>query len=308
MKLFISSTIYDLLDVRSEIFGYLNQIGYEVRMSEVPISQFEFLPDTSSIEMCLENVRRSNYVIVILDQRYGPSLEKVGYDEISATHLEYREAIRNSIPVIMFVRDRTSAEYSTFKKQKGKLEGSWVTNGKDQRLFDILNEHSKLKGKKDNNWYYTFTSSLDLKTSIHNILRIPFLTETLPKRIAEGIVPLLTVDHKIETLDGKGFKVTVIASNRTNQAAFVDRMSWKKNSSDTLRIVQPGEDIFMGYLINAPLSEAILFLEYRSYDGISVCEEYISSFQVNRDGTIRSKIEPNKRQFTIGDPVQIDIQ
>ena len=115
MKVFISSTIYELLDLRSELYEFLTASGYDVVMSEIGSSGFEVTENLSSIECCLSNVRSCDVLILIADRRYGPALEKYGYDKRSATHLEYDVAIESKIPVYVYLRDRTDAELSLYK-------------------------------------------------------------------------------------------------------------------------------------------------------------------------------------------------
>ena len=94
-KIFLSSTVYDLIDIRAEISESLRKIGFDVITSDEPTSGFVVATDANSIESCLRNLEQSDEVILILSQRYGPSLKNAGYDHISATHLEYRHAVKH---------------------------------------------------------------------------------------------------------------------------------------------------------------------------------------------------------------------
>jgi hypothetical protein len=98
MKVFISSTVFDLIDVRAELEALIRDMGLSPVMSDSSTSDFSVKPDANSIETCLVNVRASDIMLVILSNRYGPSLEKAGFPALSATHLEYKEAIKKGIP------------------------------------------------------------------------------------------------------------------------------------------------------------------------------------------------------------------
>ncbi len=74
MKVFISSTCYDLIDVRCELDDFLKSLGLLPVLSDSYLSDFEVQYDKNSIETCLVNVRSADIVIVILDKRYGPRL------------------------------------------------------------------------------------------------------------------------------------------------------------------------------------------------------------------------------------------
>jgi hypothetical protein len=167
MKVFVSSTVYDLLDIRAEIESLLRELGICPIMSDSKLTDFKVAPDANSIETCLLNVESSDAVIVILDQRYGASLGKVGFDDISATHLEYRHARTLQKPIYFYVRDRLEADHNIHRKNSiQEIEFSWVSP-KDRPLFSFLEEHRSLnRGKGENNWLTLFTDSRDLKESL----------------------------------------------------------------------------------------------------------------------------------------------
>src|SRR5262245_2723195 len=92
MKVFVSSTCFDLIDIRAEIAELLRSLGILPVMSDDKLSDFDTRHDANSIETCLINVASSDEVIVILDRRYGPRLGTT-FGDVSATHLEYRKAV-----------------------------------------------------------------------------------------------------------------------------------------------------------------------------------------------------------------------
>ena len=63
-KVFISSTVYDLLDIRDELEQGIRDAGLIPILSDSATSDFTMAPDTNSIETCLANVRSSGNVMV----------------------------------------------------------------------------------------------------------------------------------------------------------------------------------------------------------------------------------------------------
>ena len=119
MKVFISSTVFDLLDVRAEVADLLQSCGIKSVLSDDKLSDFTIQADKNSIETCLVNADACDEMIVILDKRYGPRLGKHGYDDVSATHLEYRHFLKTKRQVHFFVRDRLEGAH-----------GIWKSNGR----------------------------------------------------------------------------------------------------------------------------------------------------------------------------------
>src|SRR5438445_8365067 len=113
MKVFVSSTCYDLIDLRAELRGDLRDLGAEAYFSDCKESDFVSSgePSQNSIETCLENLRRCDVVVFILSQRYGPPLPGE-YAPKSATHIEYAAAKASGKRIHFYVRDRLMAEYT----------------------------------------------------------------------------------------------------------------------------------------------------------------------------------------------------
>jgi hypothetical protein len=230
MKIFISSTIYELMDLRAGLFDYLSSVGYEVVMSEIGDSGFEISGNMSSIECCLSNVRSCDALVLIADRRYGPTLEKFGYGERSATHLEYDEAINNNIPVYVFLRDRTDADLSAYKmaakKRSSWQGGEWVSK-KEEGLLKMLYSHSQLRQRDNQNWLSVFRSSVDLKRTVANQLRIPRYNHDLPRLIATGDIPILNVSSTCEHINHAmtpTMKFTAKITNTGRAGVFVKRL------------------------------------------------------------------------------------
>lgn len=195
-KVFVSSTVYDLLDARAEVEQLLRDMRLVPVLSGSATSGFQPLPDQNSIETCLTNLRQCDAVIVILCQRYGPSLQDAGFPDLSATHLEYEEAKKLGKPVYMYVRDRLEADYSIYKKNKeSDLKLVWVRQEEDHRLFALLDEHRKLvHDRQKSNWFDTFRDSLELKTLIKRDLGPIASRDELKALIVENRVPIIAVD------------------------------------------------------------------------------------------------------------------
>ena len=86
-KVFISSTVYDLVDARAEIKDYLEKLGMVPVLSDHPDSDFKTFGDENSIDTCVINLRRIDIVVLILSQRNGAVVGPSEYEIYSATHL-----------------------------------------------------------------------------------------------------------------------------------------------------------------------------------------------------------------------------
>lgn len=100
MKVFISSVITGYEEQRAAVEDAVTTLGHEVLRAE----DFGASSDSPRVA-CLEGIRQSDLVILLLGERYGP-LQPSG---LSATHEEFREA-RDRKEVLAFVEDVPARE------------------------------------------------------------------------------------------------------------------------------------------------------------------------------------------------------
>jgi nucleoside 2-deoxyribosyltransferase len=116
VDIFVSSTCYDLIDVRQEIHNLLTTQKFIVRLSDAADSDFEVNPSANSIQSCLDNVERADAVVCIIDRRYGGILPTGGaYSGISATHAEVKYARAKGRPVFFFMREEAKRDYEAMR-------------------------------------------------------------------------------------------------------------------------------------------------------------------------------------------------
>lgn len=115
MKIFISSLITGMEPLRSAAREAISQLGHEPVMAE----NFGAKAQSPQIA-CLEGVRQSGLVVLLLGNGYGAK-QATG---LSATHEEYRDAKENR-PVIAFVQEGITpdADQAAFIKEVQTWEG-----------------------------------------------------------------------------------------------------------------------------------------------------------------------------------------
>ncbi|MES2789831.1 MAG: DUF4062 domain-containing protein [Planctomycetota bacterium] len=283
MKVFVSSTVYDLLDIRAEVCALLTSMGIAPVLSDDKLSDFDTAHATNSIETCLINVADSDEVIVILDQRYSAPLGKLGFPDVSPTHLEYRKARELKKAIHFFVRDRLEADFTTWKKNKKNpdLRLTWV-EPKDYPIFDLLEEHRKLSPTEDKNWLSFFSNSTDLKHAIRKILEPRIKPARVVDAISQNRFPIFNVTHESEQIQmgmSPSVKIRIQVENIGGAAAFnyVCTFSPDKTKPSKKHIVAPGqvvERLLLGDVRAAPVVEGTMLIEYDSVIGVRVREMF----------------------------------
>lgn len=318
MRVFISSTESDLLDARAELYAMFKKMGIDPVMSEAAESTFEVLRDKNTIETCLINVDKCDLFVLVLSQRYGASLAKSGYGDVSATHLEYQRAVDVHKPIYMYVRDRLAADYAISKKARNREEISYAWVGKDDiKLFDLLDQHSKLTKEPTNtNWYKIFRDSVELKRIIRNDLKFSAAETSIKKLLSENKFPLLRPNLHVDT-DSLYTDSILICSVRIKNVGGApafnyvpkwveDERPYSREGNETIDILAPGDEALMTAMLkvgSARVRENIgLSLSYSNVDGYQIIETYDVGVDVTGGGPsvpVKSLCALKKRKFKL---------
>jgi hypothetical protein len=131
---FLSSTIYDLGDLRSALKYYLEQQGCRVLASEC--NDFQKSLDKHSYQECLDAIGAADYFILVIGSRVGG-----WYDEasrVSITQKEYREAYRlhqeGKLKIFSFVRASVWQAKDDRRELEKFLESISLEEGLSRRI------------------------------------------------------------------------------------------------------------------------------------------------------------------------------
>lgn len=283
---FISSTCYDLVDLRAEVELHLRSLGLDPVMSDRLSSNFLIDSNVDSVETCLVNVRKSDIFVLVLSQRYGPLIPGKG-PQISAIHMEWREAVREkkkrkSLKVLTYVRDQLLAEYQIWKKDPS-FEGRWVRD-KDKGVFGLIKEIEPLR-KGRSNWLWPFRDVVELKARLSKDLAVESATALLSKLVADGLLPALVVGATPRSEEGLVF---FSLSNYHSEPAIQPRLSVEDDYDGTVvpfrefsaTAIAPEKDWTIE--MNIPVKETMIVvnlkLRYHTRFGHEIEEVFMVAF------------------------------
>ncbi|MCG6480992.1 DUF4062 domain-containing protein [Vibrio parahaemolyticus] len=158
---FVSSTCFDLGQVRSDIRDLIQTFGLEPILSEY--DSFPVSPDTDTISNCLRNVReKADIFVLIIGGRYGFQTE----NGKSITNLEYLEAKKKGIPIYVFVNSNVMNILPIWKNNP---EADFSSHVENQKVLEFVENVSHFKS----NWVYKFESASEIKSAL--LQQIPYL-------------------------------------------------------------------------------------------------------------------------------------
>ena len=103
-RIFVSSTIHDFRDLRSALKFWLEELGYEVMLSE--LNDFAKPFDANSYNACLQAIDDCEYFVLLIGARTGGVLNE--QEGLSITRMEYRHAYerlkQGRLKLLVFVR------------------------------------------------------------------------------------------------------------------------------------------------------------------------------------------------------------
>lgn len=139
LRVFVSSTCYDLDILRSELRPFIVGMGYEPVMSDY--SDVLYDPRSHTHDSCIKEVPACDMVVLIIGSRFGgvavpatfsgidfAALEqqssKPGIleskEKLSITQLEVLKAVEQSVPVYAFVDERVLHDHHVYERNKDK--------------------------------------------------------------------------------------------------------------------------------------------------------------------------------------------
>ena len=159
-RIFISSTYYDLRQVRSDIERSIQELGYEPVLHEA--GAVPYGKDESPESSAYREVERSDVIVFITGGSFGSeSTETPGY---SISQVELKKALENGIQVFIFVEKAVFHEYQTYKLNRQSEDVKYASVN-DTRVFQFLDELYKLPR---NNPITQFELASDISTYLRD--------------------------------------------------------------------------------------------------------------------------------------------
>lgn len=149
-NIFVSSTCYDLAQIRADIYEFITSAGHNPILSDYP--SFPIDPTKQTIENCIQNIKNSSDIFVlIIGNRYGNKID-IGK---SITNIEYLYAKEKKIPIYVFILKQMLNSLLIWEKNKN---GDFSNIVDSTEIFDFI----KAVRDTDNIWCFEFEKAQDI--------------------------------------------------------------------------------------------------------------------------------------------------
>lgn len=259
-RIFISSTFYDLKQIRVELDKFIDGLGYEPVRNEV--GDIPYGKDEELQSYCYKEVSNVDILVSIIGGRYGSAATNEGLSkEYSVSQMELKTAWSEGKQVFIFIENSVLTEYETYLINKGNKDVLYrfVDNPNIYRFIE------EIKGLSSNNNIKGFDTADDIKSYLKEQLAGLFKQFLLDsKRMKEAIV------------------LRDIESTAKNLRKLVDYLNQENQ--------EKGEEINRIIMFNHPLIgklKEILKINYNFYiEGEQDLFSLLTSFGYKKDGSI----------------------
>src|ERR1035437_3438718 len=189
--IFVSSTCYDLYQIRTNLKNFLASLGAEPLLSES--LAFPVSPNTNPIENCVNAIKdRADIFILIIGTRYG-SIDDVSGKSI--TNLEYLAAKVKGIPIYVFLSKDMDHTFRMWKKHPENDYSGFVDTPKLFEFVESLHER----------WMFTFEEAEHIVEALRQQLALLFMDAlSIRQKFRDSSFP-----SALESLSGKSLKFIV---------------------------------------------------------------------------------------------------
>lgn len=115
-RIFVSSTFYDLRQVRGELERFIREMGYEPVLNER--GHISYGSNEALETYCYREIEKTSILISIIGNKFGS--QSKDNEQYSISNMELRTAIKQGKQVYVFVDNGVLSEYKTYLKNKNK--------------------------------------------------------------------------------------------------------------------------------------------------------------------------------------------
>lgn len=158
-RVFISSTCYDLSEVRDSLIDFIQSYGFEPVLSER--GDVFYHPDVHTHKSCIDEVANCQLLVLIIGGRFGGEYK---HDPTkSIVNAEYVSARQHRIPVFTFVKRDVHSDHFVYTKNKANSEAivfpSIEKNEHAKEIFEFIND---VRSSQVNNGFFAFDFARDI--------------------------------------------------------------------------------------------------------------------------------------------------
>lgn len=244
--IFVSSTDYNLKDLRAELARYLTELGYRPVLSSSE-GFHDNSPELEPWESCLQVLNTCFVMILVIDGRYGSPLEWRNFErifgsrKISPTHAEYIYSHKCNKRMLVFIREEVLTHYQTYRTALKNFETEEAAREALEKVlpkgidFDTLKFVNEVKTSRPIPWIRAFKDVTEIKGEVQK------------KMLNELAELFMMKEKKLETII-KVFNQTMAELSPEKQAEILKKINAVKDLTEIKESLEAKEAEFSSAL------------------------------------------------------------
>lgn len=235
INVFVSSTCYDLSQIRIDISDFIKSAGHNPILSE--FENFPISPELNTVENCIKIVRENaDILVLIVGNRYGSIID----NGKSITNNEFLVAKQKGIPIFCFIDKTTLNALNFWEKNKEADFTAIVDNIQVFEFIKDIRSNSKI-------WTFPFEKAQDIISTLRVQLSYLFKSSLKAKKIFDEEIPdffkLNLSDKALRILieKEKVFEYTFLAQSFIDE---ITKKEFKKNDIEYSILTEPKHSVF----------------------------------------------------------------
>lgn len=176
INIFVSSTCYDLSQIRTDISEFIENSGHNSILSE--FENFPISPELNTIENCIKIVKENaDILVLIVGNRYGSIIE----NGKSITNNEFLVAKQKGIPIFCFIDKSTLNALNFWQNNKNSNFSNIVDNVQIFEFIEDIRNNNKI-------WTFPFEKAQDIIRTLKIQLSYLFKNSLKARKILDNDV------------------------------------------------------------------------------------------------------------------------
>ena len=154
-RIFVSSTCYDLHEIRHNLRNFIQEFAYEPVMSDYGDVFYEF--DSHVQDSCLKEIEKSQMYVLIIGNHYGSAYHRdLKEKDIpdSVTLSEFKKSISTHIPKIIFINKFVYYDYNNYKRALNEAIKNYFKRN-EVKQEDILSTTERIRKTFDSRYSFS---------------------------------------------------------------------------------------------------------------------------------------------------------
>lgn len=157
-RLFVSSTCYDLQEIRFQLRNFIHDFGYDAVMSEFDDIFYSY--ETHVQDSCLEEISKCQLFILVVGNNYGSFYHQNKQEQTapdSVTLQEFRKALETRISKHIFINKYVDYDYKNYNRALNKVNLKYFQENNINEE-DIDSVRIIIKKEFDENYHFPYDS------------------------------------------------------------------------------------------------------------------------------------------------------